>query len=68
MKYSIEVGCYRDNKFVDGQLSYSDIETDNVDEAIAYLRNKMSSLYRHYDYIAWKITDKSGNEIAKNYT
>ena len=68
MKYSIEVGCYLHDRFIDEQLSYSDIETDNVDKAIAYLRNKTSSLYRYYDYIAWKITDKSGNEIAKNYT
>ncbi len=68
MKYSIEVGCYRDNKFVDGQLSYSDIETDDPNEVISYLRNKTSSLYRNYDFVAWKITDKNGSEIAKNYT
>ncbi len=68
MKYSIEVGCYRDNKFVDGQSSYSDVERDDPNEAISYLRGTTSPLYRHYDYIAWKITDKNGKEIAKNYT
>ncbi len=68
MKYSIEVGCYRNNRFIDGQLLYSDIETNDPNEAISYLLGTTSSLYRNYDYVAWKITDKNGNEIAKNYT
>jgi len=64
MKYKLELGAYRNKRFIDGTTLTKEYADDNA--AKGWKDQTVTDTLRYYHEVAYKLTDEDGRIVAEN--